>query len=83
MHKKTETILNNIAEDQQTGMLAVAKSFYDDEQYRSACDIYLKFLIRYPNTTRKAEVSKLSSFSTIFSSLELPSFFILYFTAKQ
>ena len=59
IHKKTESVLHNIAEDQQTGMLAVAKSFYDDEQYRSACDIYLKFLIRYPNTTRKAEVSKL------------------------
>ena len=44
IHKKTESVLNNIAEDQQTGMLAVAKSFVDDEQYRSACDIYLKFL---------------------------------------
>lgn len=59
IHKKTESILNNIAEDQQSGMLAVAKSFYDDEQYRSACDVYLKFLKRYPNTNRKEEVAKL------------------------
>lgn len=59
IHKKTESILNNITEDQQSGMLAVAKSFYDDEQYRSACDVYLKFLKRYPNTTKKDEVAKL------------------------
>ena len=65
IHKKTESILNNVAEDQQTGMLAVAKSFYDDGQYRSACDIYLKFLTRYPNTVRKAEVSKLYADSNI------------------
>ncbi len=59
IHRKTESILNNITEDQQSGMLAVAKSFYDDEQYRSACDVYLKFLKRYPNTPRKDEVAKL------------------------
>ena len=59
IHKKTESVLNNIAEDQQTGMLAVAKSFADDEQYRSACDIYLKFLQRYPNSSRKEEIAKL------------------------
>ena len=59
IHKKTESILNNITEDQQSGMIAVAKSFYDDEKYRSACDVYLKFLKRYPNTTRKDEVAKL------------------------
>jgi len=59
IHKKTESILNKVTEDQQSGMLAVAKSFYDDEQYRSACDVYLKFLKRYPNTNRKEEVAKL------------------------
>ena len=71
IHKKTESVLHNIAEDQQTGMLAVAKSFYDDEQYRSACDIYLKFLIRYPNTTRKAEVSKLYAESKLRSEKQI------------
>lgn len=59
IHRKTESILNNVMEDQQTGMLAVAKSFVDDEQYRSACDVYLKFLKRYPDTPRKDEVAKL------------------------
>lgn len=59
IHKKTESILNNITEDQQSGMLAVAKSFYEDEKYRSACDVYMKFLKRYPNSARKAEVAKL------------------------
>lgn len=57
-HKKTEYILQSSSEDGQTGMLAVAKSFYDDEQYRSACDIYLKFLKIYPNSPRKEEVAK-------------------------
>ena len=61
IHKKTESILNNIAEDQQTGMLAVAKCFTDDEAYRSACDIYIKFLKKYPNATNKEEVAKLYS----------------------
>ncbi len=59
IHKKTESILNNVTADQQSGMLAVAKSFYDDEQYRSACDVYLKFLKRYPNTPKKEEVARL------------------------
>ena len=58
IHKKTESILNNVQEDQQSGMLAVAKSFYDEEQYRSACDVYLKFLKRYPNSPQKEEVAK-------------------------
>ena len=58
IHKKTESILNNIQEDQQSGMLAVAKSFLDEEQYRSACDVYMKFLKRYPNSPQKDEVAK-------------------------
>lgn len=58
IHKKTESILNKVPEDQESGMLAVAKSFYDDEQYRSACDVYVKFLKRYPNTSKKDEVSR-------------------------
>ncbi len=58
IHKKTESILNNVQEDQQSGMLAVAKSFYDEEQYRSACDVYLKFMKRYPNNPQMATVQK-------------------------
>src|SRR5574344_771047 len=59
IHKKTEAILNNIDEDGQTGMIAVAKSFYDDEQYVSCCDVCIKFLSIYPNTAKKDEVAKL------------------------
>lgn len=59
IHCKIESTLNNLTEDQKSGMLAVAKSFYDDEKYRSACDVYLKFLKRYPNSSEKEEVAKL------------------------
>jgi CRP-like cAMP-binding protein len=59
VHKKTESILNNITEDQQTGMIAVARSFYDDEQYLSCCDVCTKFLSLYSGTPQKEEVSKL------------------------
>ena len=59
IHKKTESILNNIAADQQSGMLSVAQCFYDDEHYRSAADVYLKFLTRYPQYPRKEEIAKL------------------------
>jgi len=59
IHKKTEQILNNVVADQQTGMLSVAKSFYEDEQYRSAADVYLKYIKRFPNSLRKDEVAKL------------------------
>ena len=61
IHKKTESILNNVSADQQSGMLAVAKSFSDDERYRSACDVYLKFLSRYPQYPKREEVAKLYS----------------------
>lgn len=59
VHKKTESILNNVAEDQQTGMIAVAKSFYNDEQYLSCCDVCTRFLALYPDTPQKEEVTKL------------------------
>jgi len=59
IHKKTQSILHDSVEDQQAGMIAVAKSFYDEEQYRSACDVYLKFLTRFPNSPSKNEAVKL------------------------
>ena len=58
IHKKTESILNNIQEDQQSGMIAVANSFYEEEQFRSACDVYMKFMKRYPNSPHIAEIQK-------------------------
>lgn len=58
IHKKTESILNNVTEDQQTGMIAVANCFAADGNYRSACDVYLKFLARYPNSPNKEQVAR-------------------------
>ena len=58
IHKKTESILNNVQEDQQTGMIAVANSFYDDEEFRSACDVFMKFMKRYPNSPQIPEIQK-------------------------
>lgn len=40
-------------------MVAVAKSFYEDEQYVSCCDVCMKFLNLYPNDSRKDEISKM------------------------
>ena len=60
IHKKTESILENKTDiNQQSGMLSVAQSFYDDEQYRSCCDVCLKFLTRYPNAPNKEAVAKM------------------------
>ncbi len=59
IHQKTEAILNNVAEDQQTGMLNVAKSFFEEEQFRSCCDVCIKILKRFPKTPYKQEISEL------------------------
>ena len=61
VHKKTESILNKDVKDSnpQSGMISVARSFYDDEQYRSACDVCIKFLTRYPDASNKDDVAKL------------------------
>lgn len=58
-HKKTESILNNVTEEQQTGMFTVAKSFFDDEQYISCCDVCVRFLKLYPDSMRKDEIAKM------------------------
>ena len=59
LHKKTESILNDVTESQQSGMYAVAKSFYDDGQYVSCCDVCLRFLKLYPQHPRKDEITKM------------------------
>lgn len=60
VHKKTESILNNSGEvNQQSGMFAVAKSFYDDEQFRSCSDVCIKLLSRFPTAPNKESVAKL------------------------
>lgn len=60
IHKKTESILNSNDDiNQLTGMQAVAKSFYDDEQYNSCCDVCVKFLTRFPTAGNKNDIAKL------------------------
>src|SRR5574344_1173341 len=61
IHKKTESILNKDNKDPnpQSGMISVAQSFYDDEQFRSCCDVCIKFLTRYPDAPNKDDVAKL------------------------
>ncbi|MCR4626780.1 MAG: Crp/Fnr family transcriptional regulator [Treponema sp.] len=60
IHKKIETILsNNIAINQPSGMLSVARSFYQDEEYRSCCDVCIKLLTLFPTSELKEEVAKL------------------------
>ncbi len=59
IHRKTESILNNVPEDPQSGMLSVAKSFYEDDEFSSCCDICIKFLKRFPTSALKNEIANL------------------------
>ena len=60
VHKKIETILNqDLTINPMTAMLSVAQAFYDDERFRSCCDVCISFLKRYPNYYEKNEVVKL------------------------
>ena len=60
VHKKIEKILNdNVDEDQYSGMEAVAKSFYNDEEYLSCSNVCLKFLQKFPNAPNKDYMAKL------------------------
>ncbi len=59
IHRKINAILNSAPVDQQTGMLEVAKSFYAEEQFRSCCDVCIKILKRFPDTSYKVEIAKL------------------------
>lgn len=60
VHKKTQALLqtdNNA--NQQGGMLAVAKSFFDDQNYRACCDVCIKYLTHFPTAYDKDQVAKL------------------------
>lgn len=50
IHKKIESILQSSPENQITGMLSVARSFYSDERYVSCYDVCSKFVQRFPNS---------------------------------
>ncbi|MBO7163679.1 MAG: Crp/Fnr family transcriptional regulator, partial [Spirochaetaceae bacterium] len=59
-HKKSEQILGSgEGVNPQAGMASVAQCFYDEEQYRSCCDICLKFLKLYPNSDDKDTIARL------------------------
>ncbi len=60
VHYKTESILQKSPLiNQQAGMLSVAQAFYQDEKWRSCCDVCTKFLKLYPQTPNKATVEKI------------------------
>ena len=61
IHRKIESILNkgDAGVNQYTGMQLVAQSFYDDEQYKSCCDVCLKALTRFPTAPNKNNIAKL------------------------
>ncbi|MBP3743049.1 MAG: cyclic nucleotide-binding domain-containing protein [Treponema sp.] len=59
VHKKIESILHSEPEDQLTGMLRVGQCFYDEEQFRSACDVYEKYIKRFPNSPKIDEAKKM------------------------
>ncbi len=60
IHKKTESILkNDIEMDQEHGMLSVAQSFYDDEEYLACCNVCEKMVARIPILQKKDAITKL------------------------
>lgn len=60
IHKKTESILNSAEEiSQNIGMQSVAQSFYDDEQYKSCCDVCAKYFTLFPSSSNSDQVKKL------------------------
>ena len=60
VHKKLESIMSNNTEiDVQSEMISIATCFYNDGQYKSCCDVCLKYLKSYPNSTVKEKIVKL------------------------
>lgn len=66
IHKKTESILNNKQEAQDTGMYNVAKCFYEEEEYKSCFDVCEKLLKCFPRTSHPTEVAQLYKQSKLF-----------------
>ena len=66
IHKKTESILNNKPEAQDTGMYNVAKCFYEEEEYKSCFDVCEKLLKCFPRTSHLTEVAQLYRQSKLF-----------------
>lgn len=60
IHKRSEQILGSgEGVNPLTGMISVAQCFYNEEQYRSCCDICLKILKIYPTCEERNTVARL------------------------
>ena len=60
IHKKIESILNkDLSINQESGMLSVAKAFFQDESWRSCADVCMNYLKRYPKTENKETIIKM------------------------
>lgn len=60
VHRKTQSLLQNDDNaNQQGGMFSVAKSFYEDQNYRACCDVCIKYLTHFPTAFDKDAVAKL------------------------
>lgn len=66
IHKRIEQILNSTPESPQAGMLAVAKSFFEDEEFVSSYDVCLKYLKRFPQSPYIEHVKKLFAASQMY-----------------
>lgn len=66
IHKRIEQILNSTPESPQAGMLAVAKSFFEDEEFVSCYDVCLKYLKRFPQSPYIEHVKKLFAASQLY-----------------
>lgn len=60
VHKKTQALLTPAEGiNPNGGMFAIAKAFYEDQQYRSCCDVCIKYLTHFPTAPDKEAVAKL------------------------
>lgn len=59
IHKKIESILNNKPEAQDTGMLHVAKCFFEEQEYKSCFDVCDKIIKWFPQSVHLSNVSNL------------------------
>lgn len=66
IHKRIEQILNSTPESPQAGMLAVAKSFFEDEEFVSCYDVCLKYLKRFSQSPYIEHVKKLFAASQMY-----------------
>jgi len=60
IHKQTESILhNNETVSNQEGMMQVAHSFFEDEQYRACSDVCHKLIEQFSESPKVADAQKL------------------------